>query len=80
MAAPRLIVVELRQYPPAMRYLMQFLVPALILVTVVYLLGRTRRAGDQEPGQSDTGTFILILVVGAAVAVLSFFVLQAVLD
>ena len=63
-----------------MRYLIQFLVPALVLVAVVYLLGRTRRAGDAQAGSGDTGTFMLILVVGAAVAVLSFFVLQAALE
>jgi hypothetical protein len=66
-----------------MRYLAQFLVPALIVVAVVYLLAKAKRGQDEtEQGApaSDTGTFILILVVGATVAVLSFFVLQAVLD
>ena len=64
-----------------MRYLIQFLVPALILVAVVYLLGRNRRGGDGEDGTSaDTGTFALILVVGATVAILSFFALQAFLE
>lgn len=66
-----------------MRYLVQFLVPALIVVVVVYLLARTKRgqdeAGNGDSASSDTGTFILILVVGATVAVLSFFVLQAAL-
>lgn len=64
-----------------MRYLVQFLVPALIVVVVVYLLARTKRGQDEagEGGSSDTGTFILILVVGATVAVLSFFVLEGVL-
>ena len=63
-----------------MRYLVQFLVPALIVVVVVYLLARTKRGQDEASegtGQSsDTGTFILILVVGATVAVLSFFLMQ----
>jgi hypothetical protein len=63
-----------------MRYMVQFLVPALIVVTVVYLLARTKRGQDEaDEGTddgSDTGTFILILVVGATVAVLSFFLLQ----
>ena len=63
-----------------MRYLVQFLVPALIVVVVVYLLARTKRGQDEaangsEEG-SDTGTFVFILVVGATVAVLSFFLLQ----
>ena len=63
-----------------MRYMVQFLVPALIVVTVVYLLARTKRGQDEADEDtdagSDTGTFILILVVGATVAVLSFFLLQ----
>ena len=66
-----------------MRYLVQFLVPALIILVVVYLLARTKRGQDESSGNagasSDTGTFILILVVGATVAILSFFVLQATL-
>ena len=69
-----------------MRYFAQFLVPGLIVVVVVYLLVRTKRGQDEtqerstgSEGTSDTGTFILILVVGATVAVLSFFVMQAVL-
>ena len=71
--------------------MVQFLIPALIVVGVVYLLVRTKRgqdealyernheSADDSAGSSDTGTFILILVVGATVAVLSFFLLQAVL-
>jgi hypothetical protein len=63
-----------------MRYMVQFLVPALIVVTVVYLLARTKRGQDEADegtdAGSDTGTFILILLVGATVAVLSFFLLQ----
>ena len=65
-----------------MRYLAQLLVPALIIVTVVYLLARTKRGQDETregADGSDNGTFLLILVVGATVAVLSFFVMQAVL-
>lgn len=64
-----------------MRYLVQFLVPALIVVVVVYLLARTKRGQDEaseNTGESsDTGTFILILVVGASLAVLSFFLMQS---
>ena len=66
-----------------MRYMVQFLVPALIILGVVYLLVRTKRGQDEaseDSGESsDTGTFILILVVGATVAVLSFFLLQTAL-
>lgn len=64
-----------------MRYLAQFLVPALIVVVVVYLLARTKRGQDEaedDAGASDTGTFVLILVVGATVAVLAFFVMGAI--
>ncbi|TNF86488.1 MAG: hypothetical protein EP301_08495 [Gammaproteobacteria bacterium] len=63
-----------------MRYLVQFLVPALIVLVVVYLLAKTKRGQDEAAEgtgeRSDTGTFILILVVGATVAVLSFFLMQ----
>jgi len=80
---PLLIAPELHRYARPMRYLIQFLVPALILVVVVYLLARTRQPGgpaNAESGEGrDTGTFILILVVGATVAVLSFFLMQALL-
>ncbi len=65
-----------------MRYLAQFLVPILITLLVVYLLARTKRGQDEaEDGtpSSDTGTFITILVVGATVAVLAFFVMGVVL-
>jgi Na+/proline symporter len=66
-----------------MRYLAQFLVPALIILVVVYLLARTKRGQDESTENtgagSDTGTFVLILVIGATVAVGSFFVLQAAL-
>lgn len=77
-----MIAFEFPRYAPRMRYLIQFLVPALIVVMVVYLLARTKRATDDDDvdnPSSDTGTFILILVVGAMVAVLSFFVMQAVM-
>lgn len=66
-----------------MRYLAQLLVPALIVVAVVYLLARTKQGQDEarEAGDgSENTTFVLILVVGAAVAVLAFFAMQAVLS
>jgi len=64
-----------------MRYLAQLLVPALIVVAVVYLLANTKRGQDEtrNGNGSDNGTFVLILVVGAIVAVLSFFVMQSLL-
>jgi hypothetical protein len=53
-----------------MRYLVQFIVPALIVLAVVYLVLSRRRqgAGDEPGGRSDTVWFVIILVVGAAVA------------
>lgn len=58
-----------------MRYLVQFIVPALIFVGIVYLLGRRRRAqtaAGQAPESghgSDTAAFLAILALGAAVAI-----------
>ena len=58
-----------------MRYLLQFIVPALIFVAVVYLLGRRRReqagrsAAEGATGGSDTITVLVILALGAAVAI-----------
>lgn len=66
-----------------MRYLVQFVVPALIFVGVVYWLGRRRRAeavrsaDDRAPGGSDTGAFLAILALGAVVAIAAFIALQA---
>ena len=58
-----------------MRYLVQFIVPALIFVGVVYLLGQRRReqtgrgqAQESDAG-SDTAAFLAILALGAAVAI-----------
>ena len=64
-----------------MRYLIQFLVPALIFAGVVYLLTRNRR---QEPSQdgveprSDTLPFIVILVVSGVVALGSAWLLTSI--
>jgi hypothetical protein len=58
-----------------MRYLVQFIVPALIFVGVVYLLGRRRReAGSRRDaeapaGGSDVMAVLAILTLGAAVAI-----------
>jgi len=63
-----------------MRYLIQFLVPALIFAGVVYLLTRRR----QEPSQdgleptSDTLPFIVILVVSGVVALGSAWLLVSI--
>lgn len=61
-----------------MRYLVQFLIPAAIVAVVVYLLIRNRTRSDAEAqDSSDTGTFMLIIIVGATVAIASFVMLQA---
>jgi hypothetical protein len=66
-----------------MRHLVQFIVPMLIFVGVVWLLGRRRRAeaaqraDDRPPRESDTGAFLVILSLGAAVAIVAFLALQS---
>ena len=60
-----------------MRYLLQFLIPALILFAVIYLISRRRRS---QQGNSDgRGVFLAILVIGAAAAVAALFALQGLL-
>lgn len=57
-----------------MRYLVQFVVPALILLGVVWAFSRRKRPahGDHD---DTTSTFLTILVIGAVVAVAVLFVL-----
>ena len=62
-----------------MRYLFQFLVPALIFVGVVFAVTRTRRSSGPE-SDDGTGTFLVILVVGAVVAVALLFATPVYLD
>ena len=56
-----------------MRSLLQFIVPALLVVGVVYLLGRRRResAAQSDPSApgSDALMVLAILALGAAVAI-----------
>ncbi len=63
-----------------MRYFVQFVIPALIFVTLVYVVGRKR--GLQQAGKGaredeghfmSNGTFVLCLVVGAAFTVALLF-------
>ena len=58
-----------------MRYLVQFAIPALIFLGVIYAVTRRKRSpnADQEDG---AGMFLTILVIGAVVAVAVLFVLQ----
>jgi hypothetical protein len=65
-----------------MRYFVRLIIPALIFVGVVYLLTRQRgerrkEDGHQSPGSSDTGAFLVILALGAVVAIATAFALQA---
>ena len=58
-----------------MRYLIQFAIPALIFLGVVYAVTRRRKAPTGEHDDT-TATFLTILVIGAVVAVAVVFVLQ----
>jgi len=57
------------------RYLIQFVIPVVIFLVVVYAVTRTRR---QPNGESDSGAsvFLAIVVIGAVAAVAALFVLQ----
>jgi purine-cytosine permease-like protein len=64
-----------------MRYLVQFIIPAAIVATVVYLLVRNRTRAAADPDESsDIGTFMLILIVGATVAIASVIATQGYLE
>ena len=58
-----------------MRYLIQFVMPALIFLGVVYAVTRRKRHPnhDQDDGAA---VFLTILVIGAVVAVATLFILQ----
>ena len=58
-----------------MRYLIQFVIPVLIFLGVVYAVTRRKRqpSGEQSSG---AGMFLTILVIGAVIAVATLFVLQ----
>lgn len=70
-----------------MRYLILFVSAVLIFAGVVYLLTRSRRHFRREQSRpagsdtdSDTGPFIVILLVSAVVALGTAFLLQDVWD
>ncbi|MCZ6616525.1 MAG: hypothetical protein O7E57_00220 [Gammaproteobacteria bacterium] len=52
-----------------MRYFIQFLVPALIVLSAVYMATRRRQQAIVERDSNETGIFILIIVIGSLVAV-----------
>lgn len=58
-----------------MRYLIQFGIPALILLGVIYAFSRRRHTANGEHDDT-TSVFLTILVIGAVVAVAILFVLQ----
>ncbi len=67
-----------------MRYVIRLLVPAFVLVGVVYLLTRRPRhdgtTAAKRPGgdaSSDTVPFIAILIVSAAVALGTAYLLES---
>lgn len=54
-----------------MRYLIQYLLPALVLLSVVYLVTRGRyTTGDPSEGNRDQRMFLIIFCIGAALAAL----------
>ena len=59
-----------------MRYFVQFAIPALIFIAVLFVVSRKRRhvAHEEDEGSS---MFLVILVVGADAAVATIFALQA---
>jgi len=58
-----------------LRYLIQFVIPALIFLGVIYAVTRRKRQPHHE--QDDgSATFLAIIVIGAVVAVATLFVLQ----
>lgn len=58
-----------------MRYLVQLLIPALILIGVIYAVARSRKQGPSQTGDAllSTPGFVLVLVVGAAFTVALLF-------
>ena len=58
-----------------MRYLVQFAIPVMIFLGVVYAVTRRKRQPNAE-GDDSAGVFLTILVIGAVVAVATLFVLQ----
>jgi uncharacterized iron-regulated membrane protein len=58
-----------------MRSLIQLVIPALIVIGVVYWMTRRRSGPAKGAPDNDKGTFIAILVIGGLVAVAIFFTL-----
>ncbi len=65
-----------------MRYLVQLLIPALILLGVIWVIARSRRGATRsQSGEGSeilsTPAFLLILVIGAAFTVALLFAMGA---
>ena len=58
-----------------MRYLVQFAIPALIFLGVVYAVTRRRRHPNTD-AEDGAGMFLTILVIGSVIAVAILFILQ----
>ena len=61
-----------------MRYLVQLLIPALLLIGVIYAVVHSRKRGPSKTGAGadallSTPGFVLVLVVGAAFTVALLF-------
>lgn len=64
-----------------MRYLIQYVLPALIALTLVYLLAnRTAVRVGRGEGDRDLRVFITLFLVGAAVAAALGYLLYAYLE
>ncbi len=63
------------RFKQPMRYFVQFVIPALIFVSLIYLVGRHRGQVEREsPGPVvSNSTFVLCLVVGATFTVALLF-------
>ena len=67
-----------------MRYVVQFLIPALVVIVVTLVLLRNRgnppatpaAAAPADTGGLSTGTFVLILVIGAVFTVALIYALH----
>lgn len=58
-----------------MRYLVQFVIPALIFLGAIYAVTRHKR--QPQSGHDDgAGVFLTILVIGSVVAVATLFILN----
>lgn len=58
-----------------MRYLIQLVIPALIVIGVIYLASHGRREEESSP-RSDKAMFAFILVVGALITIAVIFATQ----